>query len=60
MNNGRVLLGECAVFFTCVKYKNGLLNIMVRNALALEKNHSSRSYILPTFGIILVYWSQDL
>jgi len=36
MNNGRHLLGECAIFIY-IKYKNGLLNVLVRNALALEK-----------------------
>ena len=37
MNSCRVLLGESAIFFISVEYKNALLNILVINALALEK-----------------------
>ena len=63
VNNGRVLLGKCAIFIIYIKYKNGLLNILVRNALALEKISTSCCHIVPTFRIkrlILVYWSQNL
>jgi len=37
VSNGRVLQGKCAIFFICIKYKNGLLNVLVRNDLSLEK-----------------------
>jgi len=63
VNNGRVLLGECAVFIICIKYINGLLNVLVRNALALEKICPSHCHMVPTFRImqlVLVYWSQNL
>jgi len=33
----RVLLGQGAIFFIYIKYKNRLLNVLVRNALTLEK-----------------------
>lgn len=63
VNNGRVLLGECTVFIICIKYINGLLNVLVRNALALEKICPSHCHIIRTFRVvqlILVYWSQNL
>jgi len=63
VNNGRVLPGECAVFIICIKFKNRLLNVLVRNALALGKICPIRCHIIPTFRIvqlILVYWSQKL
>jgi len=63
VNNGRVWLFECAIFIIYIKYKNGLLNVLVRNALALEKISPCCCHIVPTFRImqlILVYWSQNL
>jgi len=54
---------ESAIFIICIKYKNGLLNVLVRNTLVLEKSSPILCHIISNFRImqlVLVYWPQNL